>query len=209
MAAATELANAKRDWRGAFRAGERAARRSQRHGAGVPRHGGAERRHVGTQLSPPAVHRPRVAASPMPRIELIEKLTDKAWLAQFAPRNGRRGPIARSWSGPASPPTALPTSATRSIGEARGSSILTRGSAGASATLHDIWHVLTGYAAEDPLGELCLVAFSYAQTIRPGLGLHRALIGALKGPSRAARHRGRTRGVGRLPTRPQGALAAQ
>jgi ubiquinone biosynthesis protein COQ4 len=34
--------------------------------------------------------------------------------------------------------------------------------------LHDIWHVLTGYQADDPLGELCLVAFSYAQT--GGLG---------------------------------------
>jgi ubiquinone biosynthesis protein COQ4 len=34
--------------------------------------------------------------------------------------------------------------------------------------IHDIWHVLTGYRADDPLGEACLVAFSYAQT--GGLG---------------------------------------
>ncbi|PCD01862.1 ubiquinone biosynthesis protein [Sphingomonas spermidinifaciens] len=34
--------------------------------------------------------------------------------------------------------------------------------------VHDIWHVLTGYTAEEPLGEACLVAFSYAQT--GGLG---------------------------------------
>ncbi|MBB5699904.1 Coq4 family protein [Sphingomonas yantingensis] len=34
--------------------------------------------------------------------------------------------------------------------------------------VHDIWHVLTGYTAEEPLGEACLVAFSYAQT--KGLG---------------------------------------
>jgi ubiquinone biosynthesis protein COQ4 len=34
--------------------------------------------------------------------------------------------------------------------------------------IHDIWHVLTGYTAEEPLGEACLVAFSYAQT--KGLG---------------------------------------
>lgn len=33
---------------------------------------------------------------------------------------------------------------------------------------HDIWHVLTGYQADEPLGEACLVAFSYAQT--GGLG---------------------------------------
>jgi ubiquinone biosynthesis protein COQ4 len=34
--------------------------------------------------------------------------------------------------------------------------------------IHDIWHILTGYRADDPLGEACLVAFSYAQT--RGLG---------------------------------------
>jgi ubiquinone biosynthesis protein COQ4 len=33
---------------------------------------------------------------------------------------------------------------------------------------HDIWHVLTGYHANEPLGEACLVGFSYAQT--RGLG---------------------------------------
>jgi ubiquinone biosynthesis protein COQ4 len=33
---------------------------------------------------------------------------------------------------------------------------------------HDVWHLLTGYAADDPLGEACLTAFSYAQT--GGLG---------------------------------------
>jgi ubiquinone biosynthesis protein COQ4 len=34
--------------------------------------------------------------------------------------------------------------------------------------VHDIWHVLTGYRADDPLGEASLVAFSYAQS--GGLG---------------------------------------
>lgn len=34
--------------------------------------------------------------------------------------------------------------------------------------VHDIWHILTGYTAEEHLGEACLVAFSYAQT--GGLG---------------------------------------
>lgn len=33
---------------------------------------------------------------------------------------------------------------------------------------HDIWHVLTGYKADESLGEACLVAFSYAQV--GGLG---------------------------------------
>ena len=34
--------------------------------------------------------------------------------------------------------------------------------------LHDLWHVLTGYRADEPLGEACLVAFTYGQT--GGLG---------------------------------------
>lgn len=34
--------------------------------------------------------------------------------------------------------------------------------------IHDIWHTLTGYTAEEHLGEACLVAFSFAQT--RGLG---------------------------------------
>ena len=45
--------------------------------------------------------------------------------------------------------------------------------------IHDIWHALTGYTAEEHLGELCLVAFSYAQT--RGLGWAAiAGMGALK-----------------------------
>ncbi|MFD1788382.1 Coq4 family protein [Sphingomonas floccifaciens] len=45
--------------------------------------------------------------------------------------------------------------------------------------MHDIWHTLTGYTAEEHLGELCLVAFSYAQT--GGLGWAAiAGMGALK-----------------------------
>lgn len=42
--------------------------------------------------------------------------------------------------------------------------------------IHDIWHVLTGYQADEPLGEACLVAFSYAQT--KGLGWATIALGA-------------------------------
>lgn len=42
--------------------------------------------------------------------------------------------------------------------------------------IHDIWHVLTGYQADEPLGEACLVAFSYAQT--KGLGWAAIAVGA-------------------------------
>lgn len=45
--------------------------------------------------------------------------------------------------------------------------------------IHDIWHALTGYTAEEHLGELCLVAFSFAQT--RGLGWAAiAVAGSLK-----------------------------
>ncbi len=42
---------------------------------------------------------------------------------------------------------------------------------------HDIWHILTGYSADDPLGEACLVAFSWAQT--GGLGWALIAIGGV------------------------------
>ncbi|HVJ03758.1 MAG TPA: Coq4 family protein [Sphingomonas sp.] len=42
--------------------------------------------------------------------------------------------------------------------------------------IHDIWHVITGYKADEHLGEACLVAFSYAQT--GGLGWAFIALGA-------------------------------
>jgi ubiquinone biosynthesis protein COQ4 len=41
---------------------------------------------------------------------------------------------------------------------------------------HDIWHILTGYRADDPLGEACLTAFAFAQT--RGLGWGAIALGA-------------------------------
>jgi ubiquinone biosynthesis protein COQ4 len=43
---------------------------------------------------------------------------------------------------------------------------------------HDLWHVATGYST-DTLGEVCVVAFSYAQTKNLGFAAI-AVIGALK-----------------------------
>ncbi|MXX95593.1 MAG: hypothetical protein F4039_05210 [Gammaproteobacteria bacterium] len=43
---------------------------------------------------------------------------------------------------------------------------------------HDLWHTLTQYG-RDPLGELCLLAFTYAQTQNSGVGLI-ALIGSFR-----------------------------
>lgn len=44
--------------------------------------------------------------------------------------------------------------------------------------IHDVWHVLSGYG-RDPMGEVCVVAFSYAQTGSSGFALI-AVGGALK-----------------------------
>ena len=43
---------------------------------------------------------------------------------------------------------------------------------------HDLWHVLSGYG-RDPLGEVCLLAFTHAQTGFTGLGVI-ALLGTLR-----------------------------
>ena len=44
--------------------------------------------------------------------------------------------------------------------------------------MHDLWHVVTGYG-RDPLGELCLLGFTYAQGKSLGIGVI-ALYGTLK-----------------------------
>jgi ubiquinone biosynthesis protein COQ4 len=49
---------------------------------------------------------------------------------------------------------------------------------------HDLWHVLTGYSG-DVLGETALLAFIFAQTFNPGIGLIIAL--GLAKTARAAR----------------------
>lgn len=53
--------------------------------------------------------------------------------------------------------------------------------------IHDLWHVLTGYKADEHLGEACLVAFSYAQT--GGLGWAMIAIGAALKSLRITRRR--------------------
>ncbi|HJW41926.1 MAG TPA: Coq4 family protein [Rhizomicrobium sp.] len=112
------------------------------------------------------------------RVELIDRLTDRDWLAQFAP--GTVGAAYRSFLDK----TGYSADGLAKVGNE------THGITGdmqhpyawfgrRERDIHDIWHVLTGYQADDPLGELCLVAFSYAQTKGLGWGFI-ALMGALK-----------------------------
>lgn len=102
------------------------------------------------------------------RLELAERLSDREWIAGFA--EGTVGAAYRHFLD--------------STGySAKGLEQVSMNAIGQEAfaiehpyawmgrrerDIHDLWHVLTGYKADEHLGEACLVAFSYAQT--GGLG---------------------------------------
>ena len=107
------------------------------------------------------------------RVELAERFSDPAFIASFAP--GTVGAAYRGWLeqtgysarglaeisnldkvAPVQHPYAWFGRRTRDV--------------------HDVWHVLTGYRADETMGEACLVAFSYAQT--GGLGWAWIAVGA-------------------------------
>ncbi|MDK3025676.1 Coq4 family protein [Cupriavidus taiwanensis] len=95
------------------------------------------------------------------RIELAERLSDPAYVARFAP--GTVGAAYRAF---------LEQTGYSADGLAKVSNLdqepvledayLWFGRR--TRDIHDIWHVLTGYRADESLGEAALVAFSYAQT---------------------------------------------
>ena len=99
------------------------------------------------------------------RVELTERFGDAAWVAQFAP--GTVGAAYREF---------LETTGYSADGLAEVSKVIREDELAHPYAwfgrrvrdTHDIWHVLTGYKADESLGEACLVAFSYAQV--GGLG---------------------------------------
>jgi ubiquinone biosynthesis protein COQ4 len=104
------------------------------------------------------------------RVELAQRLVDKAYVAQFSP--GTVGAAYRHF---------LETTGYSAEGLAEVSRVNREEDmlhpyawfGRRVRDTHDIWHVLTGYKADESLGEASLVAFSYAQV--GGLGW--ALIG--------------------------------
>jgi ubiquinone biosynthesis protein COQ4 len=112
------------------------------------------------------------------REELVARLTNHEWLAQFAP--GTVGAAYRAFL----ERTGFSADGLESVSKEvenddREAQHPYAWMGRRERDLHDIWHVLTGYQANDPLGELCLVAFSYAQS--KGLGwAFIAVAGALK-----------------------------
>lgn len=105
------------------------------------------------------------------RVELATLLSDRAYVAQFAP--GTVGAAYRAF---------LDSTGYSANGLVEVSRIISQDDmrhpyawfGRRIRDTHDIWHVLTGYKADESLGEAALVAFSYAQV--GGLGW--AFIGA-------------------------------
>lgn len=106
------------------------------------------------------------------RLELAERLTDRAWIDSFA--EGTVGAAYRNFlDSTGYSADGLAELSMVEFGKAEQEHPYTW-MGRRERDIHDIWHVLTGYKASEHLGEACLVAFSYAQT--GGLGW--AFIGA-------------------------------
>jgi ubiquinone biosynthesis protein COQ4 len=94
------------------------------------------------------------------QVELAQRFSDKAWIASFAP--GTVGAAYREF---------LETTGYSADGLVEVSRINPIEDiqhpyawyGRRSRDVHDIWHVLTGYKADESMGEAALVAFSYAQ----------------------------------------------
>ena len=111
------------------------------------------------------------------RVELVDRLTDRAFLSQFAP--GTVGAAYRAFLDRTGFSADGLAAVDREVKHERDEEHPHAWFGRRERDLHDIWHVLTGYRADDPLGELCLVAFSFAQN--KGLGwAFIAISGALK-----------------------------
>jgi ubiquinone biosynthesis protein COQ4 len=166
MAAAAMTANKDRkDWAGAFRAMRKLladpSDTVQVFRVMTALNGGTSAKNYHRLLQTPEGG--RIAYQ---RVELVGKLTDPAFLARF--ESGTVGAAYRAFLGrtgfSADGLEAVSREVERDGDDEHPHAWMGR----RERDLHDIWHVLTGYPAEDPLGELCLVAFSYAQNT--GLG---------------------------------------
>ena len=107
--------------------------------------------------------------------EFAERLSDSAWLAQFGP--GTVGAAYRDFIAPRGLSAEGLAEESRKIPEADiDAAHPLAWYARRMRDVHDVWHVLTGYGT-DALGEVCVVAFSYAQTRSLGFAVI-ALAGA-------------------------------
>jgi ubiquinone biosynthesis protein COQ4 len=176
MAAATAIANERKDWAEAFRA-MRLLLSDPKDTVQVFRvmkalNGGTAARNYRRLLN--TDEGGRIAYK---REELVAKLTNREWLSQFAP--GTVGAAYRAFLEHTGFSADGLEAINKEVKEDREEAHPHAWFGRRERDIHDIWHTLTGYRADDPLGELCLVAFSYAQS--KGLGwAFIAVMGSLK-----------------------------
>lgn len=110
------------------------------------------------------------------RLELAERLTDRAWIESFP--DGSVGAAYRRFLDTTgySADGLVEVSKAESVFQDPQLEHPYAWMGRRERDIHDIWHVLTGYKADEHLGEACLVAFSYAQT--GGLGWWFIALGA-------------------------------
>ena len=105
------------------------------------------------------------------RLELADRLQDRAWLDQFAP--GSVGAAYRDFIDAQNFSAYGLADESRKVADSEIEAAHPRAwFARRMRDVHDIWHVLTGYQA-DALGEACLVAFSLPQTRSARIGCTR------------------------------------
>ncbi|MCP3022153.1 ubiquinone biosynthesis protein COQ4 [Cupriavidus basilensis] len=95
------------------------------------------------------------------RVELTERFSDPAFIASFAP--GTLGAAYREFL----EQTGYSAAGLAAISNLNSEPLVEDPYAWfgrRTRDIHDIWHVLTGYKANENMGEAALVAFSYAQT---------------------------------------------
>jgi ubiquinone biosynthesis protein COQ4 len=100
------------------------------------------------------------------RVELVDRLTNPAFLAPFGA--GTVGAAYRAFLERTGFSAAGLADVSKAVERNREDQHPYAWFGRRERDIHDVWHVLTGYSANEPLGELCLVAFSYAQS--RGLG---------------------------------------
>ncbi len=111
------------------------------------------------------------------RVELVSRLTDRAWLSQFAA--GTVGAAYRAFLDRTGFSADGLADVSKQVSRIRDEEHPFAWFGRRERDIHDVSHVLTGYRADDPLGELCLVAYTYAQNTGLGWGFI-ALMGTLK-----------------------------
>jgi ubiquinone biosynthesis protein COQ4 len=176
MAQAVDWNDTAKDWRGAF-AAIRKLMVDPKDTVQVFRVMQALNRGTAARNYQRLLHLPNGGRIAYNRVELVDKLTDRAWLAQFGP--GTVGAAYRAFLDRTGFSADGLADVSKQVSRIRDEEHPYAWFSRRERDIHDVSHVLTGYRADDPLGELCLVAFSFAQN--RGLGwAFIAVVGALR-----------------------------